>query len=113
MHLKAQGLKITERTPESLNIPPTGKGCVKTAKIMLDLQKVRCDKNEKKSVFTSYLLPKNVFELKYVCCNNSVTSDEVTVKWTRHIYLLFLFYFILLYSYYPFCIVLAITPLKK
>ena len=40
-HLKAQGLKFTERTSESLIIPPIGKGSVKTTKIMLDLQKVR------------------------------------------------------------------------
>ena len=40
-HLKAQGLKLTERTAESLKIPLVGKGSVRTTKIMLDLDKVR------------------------------------------------------------------------
>jgi hypothetical protein len=40
-HLKAQGLKFSERTAETIKVPSTGKGSIKTAKIMLDLQKVR------------------------------------------------------------------------
>jgi hypothetical protein len=41
MHLKAQGIKFSERTADSLEIPPFSKGCVKTAKVMMDLMKVR------------------------------------------------------------------------
>jgi hypothetical protein len=41
MHLKAQGIKFSERTADSLEIPPFSKGCVKTSKVMMDLMKVR------------------------------------------------------------------------